>query len=405
LEFDKDTTPVIQQATQTSGSGADFTILAQDNTSGAGGDLNLQAGDGSLGNFPGDVNINPGEGPTYTGNINLNTNVGPAGNGGGGDINLITRATTGTRAGNILLQTGGPSGGAGPGTITLQTGENTSGGDADISLLGGFTQNETGDAGSINIQGGSHYHGAGAVVQAQGGLGSPSTVGGGNLLLTAGDGYLTYDGGSVNITAGDGYEADGGNVTITAGISTTGIGSNGLIDIRVGSSQVLTLDGYTIDANTQRIENVVDPINPQDAATKAYVDGYIDISNEWSEILANGNTSDGTNVIVNGGSALLIGTGTVATTGDIRADDGFSLQVRNASTDVQAIGVSSGVVTIGEDTDALGIDLRVSSGNDIQAFVNTNPVLTLDGSTVDVHTQRIENVVDPVNPQDAATKN
>lgn len=46
------------------------------------------------------------------------------------------------------------------------------------------------------------------------------------------------------------------------------------VEIDAGASS-LSLKGAGIDANTNTISNVVDPLNPQDAATKAYVDAQV----------------------------------------------------------------------------------------------------------------------------------
>jgi hypothetical protein len=96
----------------------------------------------------------------------------------------------------------------------------------------------------------------------------------------------------------------------------------------LGAITILDEDGYgTVTATNARIINVTNPIDAQDVATKNYVDGYISANNEWSEILANGNISGGTNPEISCGDQIQAENGcdlVLATT-----SDGYIILKRN----------------------------------------------------------------------------
>ena len=190
--------------------------------------------------------------------------------------------------------------------------------------------------------------------------------------------------------------------------------------------QYLRVDGYRpmegdLDMDGYHITNVADPVDAQDAATKAYVDGYISLSGTWAGVLANGASSGGTNPIISIGDSIrgesdlvLIGASstTATTAGEVNLFGGLNtgsgdagnieLRAGNASSGsggsilIQA-GTGGSSLFDGAVTIVAPLFVSISAGG--------SSVLTLDGNTVDVKTQRIENVVDPVDAQDAATKN
>ena len=176
---------------------------------------------------------------------------------------------------------------------------------------------------------------------------------------------------------------------------------NSEIDIDV-STNVFLCDGTrtmtsTLDMNAERISNVFDPSNAQDAATKQYVDEH-----NW----AAGDITSGILAVARGG------TGVSGDTYDADKVDG------KHATDFLLLDGTQAMAGTLDMNDYLidGVDdIRAydSGGIMIKDHLGANRALLADKLNschyfywpLDMSTNKIENVLDPVSPQDAATKN
>jgi len=145
---------------------------------------------------------------------------------------------------------------------------------------------------------------------------------------------------------------------------------------QLGTITVLDEDGSgTITASNARITNVATPIGAADAATKDYVDGYIDLNNEWSEILTNGNVSGGTNPEISSGDRLQ---GEAGSTLDLFSDTGVTVGTPYVS--VGTTPAASGLLRIPNNTyirarnNAGGADVSI-------CVVDTSDRIVLGGTT------------------------
>jgi hypothetical protein len=105
---------------------------------------------------------------------------------------------------------------------------------------------------------------------------------GGNLNLLSGSPTTSTEGvgGNVVVIAASGVNGGaGGNITISAG-NGQGAGTPGNVTISTGTGGIFDLNAATIslagliNANTNRITNLGEPLNPDDAATRDYVDSF-----------------------------------------------------------------------------------------------------------------------------------
>lgn len=94
----------------------------------------------------------------------------------------------------------------------------------------------------------------------------------GNLKLETGDSKASDSTGAIYLTAGNNVDGNPGNILITSGQSS-GTGPDGVIILDSKGVVYLNqnLSGY-IDAVNHHIQNVLDPVSDQDAATKKWVE-------------------------------------------------------------------------------------------------------------------------------------
>ena len=204
----------------------------------AGGALNLLSGAGNTSGAGGAINITTGA-----------SGAGASGNSGAITIQSGDTTTTGGNVGVIRIQGGLQSGGGtgDGGNIELNGGRGADRG-GDVDMTGGL--GDTSDGGDIAIlTGASTAGGTGGNIDLLIGASNGATFAGGFINMRAGAGATTGAGGPITITGGIAGNTDasvGGAVTITGGTSAATNGDGGDINLTVGPGTGSGVDGNIV---------------------------------------------------------------------------------------------------------------------------------------------------------------
>jgi len=388
--------PFEMRAAEIVGAGARFAIRGQGSTGGNGGAIDLRAGSTSAVATGGEVNITAGN--TAAGGTAGNVLIASGTELGIGANGIITFNAESHIFQQIDQETL---------TITRQTSPSNSG-LVEFAINRDFTFRfaDVADAGeakgfSINVEGheGRDTTGTGGDVSVIAGLGGATSGAGGDLTLGAGDSQTSGDGGDVFITGGDAATSGaGGNINLNVG-SGAGAGVNGTIFItgdvditgKLTVSDLIDPTGLVLtqatapatgasegaifisDGSAGLIADTLYYVGASDA-TPVIIGGAGATADTLAAVLAIGNTTDGTDISVSNGDAIVAEDGyldlNVLSTGVnpplIRfQEDGYNFLTFNpeGSVEVTFAGDKGNIIFSMED--------GISTPNDIQILGQT----------------------------------
>lgn len=402
-------------AVSTNGNGGNASLNAGNASgTGTGGIITLSAGDsGDTGNG-GPINITAGNGGATSGDGGLTSITGGSGvgSGAGGAVNIAGGPAAGTQNGGVINITGGsPSAGVSAGggiNLTIPASSST----GNNAIDGGNITITAGDgaASGANPNGGfggavSLYAGQPVAVSGESVTGSPielnasnaagtSSVGG-NIVLTVGDGI----GGALH-----GKIQTNGDITFASGGSFGNEGAGAgpaLYQTATGpAGQTLTITAQTSTANGGGALS----LNGGNGATTG---GAITITGGTPSSGSGGNiTISASDSVISGAGASAAGATLTMSSGDADVGSGTAAAVGGAINITAGISAQSSSSANGATITLTASDAVGTTGNG--GNIVLNPGANVGAGTngyVDASTSLIKNVVNPVDAQDAVTKN
>lgn len=255
--------------------------------SGQSGNTSLISGAAAGGGISGSVTVKTGDSLSGTGTSGTLLVTSGASNGVSGNAQFSSGVSVNSSSGNVLFCSGNST--TDSGYVGLFTGDTSAGSSGFVDVRSGNSSGVTGGvyihsgesstttSGEISIYTGqvvgSGNRGTGSLYLSTGiadtgktgdiliftGLTAGET---GKIEMKSGNASGSSNTGDVTVGTGDANSGNSGNVYITCGSSTSGT---------VGKVLINTY----IDMSLKKITNMADPTQPQDAATKAYVDAQV----------------------------------------------------------------------------------------------------------------------------------
>lgn len=299
--------------------------------------------------------INNGSGNTGSATISTGS-IQSLATGASGSINMfsgvITNASASSNTGAILLQSGSNSGSGNSGAMQFISGS-SAGNSGNVTLgSGSCSSPTTGVSGTVTLASGSV-------------TGAIGTGDSGAVTVRSGS-SLNGVSGQVQITTGQGVNFNSGSVIINSGDAF--LGTSGDVSLST-SANAVTRGNINLNANTIQLGSVSDAVNSVDYyfVAGASINTLFNVGGNQIELQFDQNTKFMTDSVVD-------------------------------SNNSGAISLFSGDVV-----DGTSGNINLYAG--LASGTGSRGIIGLNGLYVDASSTNIKNVLDPVDAQDAATKN
>lgn len=299
--------------------------------------------------------INNGSGNTGSATISTGS-IQSLATGASGSVNIlsggITNASASSNTGGVFIQSGSNSGSGNSGNVQFLSGSSAGSSGSVILGSGSSSSLSTGVSGTVSLASGS--------VTGLSGIGDSGAV-----TVRSGS-SLNGVSGQVQITTGQGVNFNSGNVLINSGDAF--LGTSGDISLST-SVNAVTRGNINLNANTIQLGSVGDAVNS--------VDYYFA-----------------------GGASI----NTLYNVGGNQIELQFDQSAKMVTDNVIESNVSGAISLFsGDVVDGISGNINLYTG--LASGTGSRGIIGLNGLYVDASSTNIKNVLDPVDAQDAATKN